>query len=78
MNLIWQGKLREELARQVAVLRLNDRFVLAGSWRNLDYFLPQLDLLVQSSLTEGMPNVVLEASAAGIPVVATGRGGRRR
>src|SRR5208337_1928336 len=43
--------------------------------RNLDDFLPHLDLLVQSQLTRGMPNVVPEASAAGVPVVATGVGG---
>lgn len=73
--LFGEGSLREELDRQVVDLGLNDRFVLGGFRRNLDDFLPHLDLLVQSSLTEGMPNVVLEASAAGVPVVATSVGG---
>jgi glycosyltransferase involved in cell wall biosynthesis len=69
------GVLRPVLEEQIAAWGLNDRFVLVGFRRNLDDFLPHLDLLVQSSLTEGMPNVVLEASAAGIPVVATCVGG---
>jgi glycosyltransferase involved in cell wall biosynthesis len=70
-----EGPLRDEVARRIAALGLSDRFILAGYRRDLDEFMPFFDLLVLPSFTEGMPNVVLEASAAGVPVVATAVGG---
>lgn len=73
--LFGDGALRPSLTAQIAVLGLADRFVLAGFRRDLDRLLPGLDLLVQSSYTEGMPNVVLEACAAGVPIIATAVGG---
>lgn len=36
---------------------------------------PAFDLVVQASVSEGMPNAVLEAAAAGRPIVATAVGG---
>ncbi len=43
----------------------------------MDRLLPAADLFVQSSHTEGMPNVVLEAGACAVPIVATDVGGTR-
>jgi glycosyltransferase involved in cell wall biosynthesis len=73
--LFGEGILRDELARRVAAAGLEGRFLLAGFRADLDRLLPHLDVLVQSSFTEGMPNVILEACAAGVPVVATTVGG---
>ena len=69
------GPLRDSLAGQIARLNLQGRVVLAGFRDDLDRLVPQSDLLVQSSLTEGLPNVVLEAFAGAVPVVATDVGG---
>ena len=64
--LFGDGPLREELA---------GRFQLPGFCSDLDKFYPHFDLFVLPSFTEGLPNVVLEAFAARVPVVATAVGG---
>jgi glycosyltransferase involved in cell wall biosynthesis len=73
--LFGEGGQREALERRIAKRGLMGRFVLAGFRPDMDRLVPHLDLLVQSSHTEGMPNVVLEACAAGVAVVATSVGG---
>jgi glycosyltransferase involved in cell wall biosynthesis len=73
--LFGDGPLREELSRGIAAAGLADRFVLAGFREDLDRFVPFFDLLALPSYTEGLPNVVLEALAAAVPVVATAVGG---
>jgi glycosyltransferase involved in cell wall biosynthesis len=69
------GPLRESLARRIAELELEGRFVLAGFRTDMDRFIPHWDLSVLPSFTEGLPNVVLESFAARVPVVATAVGG---
>jgi len=69
------GPLREAISRRIEELGLERRFILAGFRDDLDRFLPHWDLSVLPSFTEGLPTVVLESYAAGIPVVATAVGG---
>jgi glycosyltransferase involved in cell wall biosynthesis len=69
------GPLRPEIERRIAQLNLSGRFVLAGFREDVGRFMHHWDLSVLPSFTEGLPNVVLEAYSAGVPVVATAVGG---
>jgi len=73
--LFGDGPLRKRLAEQIAARGLAGRFVLAGFRTELGRFLPHLDLAVLPSYTEGLPVILLETFAAGVPVVATAVGG---
>jgi glycosyltransferase involved in cell wall biosynthesis len=70
-----EGAQRPELERRVARLGLAGRFVLPGFRTDLDAIVPAADIVALPSFTEGLPNVALEAGAAGVPVVATAVGG---
>ena len=65
------GALRD-LARSLGVVSST---VFLGYRDDIPEVFANLDLLVLSSDTEGLPNVVLEAMAMGVPVVATAVGG---
>jgi glycosyltransferase involved in cell wall biosynthesis len=73
--LFGDGPCKAALLEQITELELVGAVVVAGFRNDLDRFIPQLDLFVLPSHTEGLPNVVLEACAAGVPVVATAVGG---
>ena len=73
--LFGEGAERAKLEARVAELGLRGKFILPGLTTELDRYLAVADVVVLPSYTEGLPNVALEASAAGVPVVATAVGG---
>ena len=73
--LFGDGKQQVPLQDMITRLNIDKNVILAGFVNNpLDY-MNQVDLIVNPSLTEGLPNVILEALALRKPVVATAVGG---
>jgi glycosyltransferase involved in cell wall biosynthesis len=62
----------EELARK---LNLEGSVIFTGQREDVDDILRDVDIVVHPSLSEGLSNVILEAMAAALPVVATRVGG---
>jgi len=69
------GELRDELEERARELGLGEVAVFAGWQTSLVEVYADLDLLVLSSNNEGTPISLIEAMAAGCPVVATRVGG---
>jgi glycosyltransferase involved in cell wall biosynthesis len=72
---VGDGPLRGEVERRVEELGLGGHVVLLGRRSDVDRLLPAFDAFVLSSRWEGLPRVVVEAMAAGVPVVSTDVGG---
>lgn len=75
--LVGQGPLRAPLEQQAARLGIADRVQFLGPrpHEQLPDWFRAADLFVMSSRSEGVPNVLLEATACGTPFVATRVGG---
>lgn len=66
-----EGRRGEALRRQAADLGLEEKVRFLGWRRDVPLILRALDLYVQPSLWEGLSLALLQAMAAGLPVVAT-------
>jgi glycosyltransferase involved in cell wall biosynthesis len=69
------GELMEPTRRHIQDRGVAANFILPGLVSNLAQVLPALDLFVLSSVSEALPNVLLEAQACGVPVIARNVGG---
>jgi len=73
--LVGRGPEEAELRALATALGIAAHVQFTGERADVAPSLQQMDLYVQASVAEGMPNSVLEAMAAGLPVVATSVGG---
>lgn len=72
--IIGDGPARDDIAKQITSLGLDHAAILCGARSDMSNVYKHIDFLVIPSLTEGLPNVLLEAFASKVPVLATSVG----
>jgi len=75
--IIGNGELLSELQNQAKDLGISNNFTFTGGRTDIENLFHSMDLFVSSSLWEGLPAVIMESMAAGVPVVATNINGTR-
>lgn len=71
------GPLKNQVQAKINSLGLADNIFLMGWVKDMTPYFVQTDLIVLSSLWEGLPVVLIESVIAGIPLVTTDTGGQR-
>jgi len=74
---IGDGPQRENLKRFQRACRIEDKVHFLGARHDVPRLMPHFDLLYLASGYEGLPNVIMEAMAAAVPVVASDIWGNR-
>jgi glycosyltransferase involved in cell wall biosynthesis len=75
LYLVGDGPERAALEARSRALGTSERVSFLGARGDVPHLLPAADAFVMSSKSEGLPMVLLEAMAAGVPCVATAVGG---
>lgn len=75
LEIAGEGDQRDALLAAIRAARAPERMRLAGYVEDARALFERMDLFCLSSLREGLPNVVLEAMAMEVPVLATRSGG---
>jgi len=69
--IVGEGSMRAALAEQISALNLIGHAVLLGARNDVPRLLASSDVFLSASHWDGLPVAILEAMAAGLPVVAT-------
>jgi len=72
--IVGDGPLDEELKSLVLKCELEDKVIFLGHRCDIGDLLNASDILIQTSIFEGFPNVLIEAVSVGLPIVATNVG----
>ncbi|MGB5208958.1 MAG: glycosyltransferase family 4 protein [Gammaproteobacteria bacterium] len=73
--LFGQGPLEDSIVQEIHDRGMAPRVQAVGFRADLDAFLSHIEILVHPALDEGLGVILLQASAAGVPVVSTSVGG---
>jgi glycosyltransferase involved in cell wall biosynthesis len=71
LHILGEGPCRVAISQTAESLGITNRVFLHGASHDVAGFLSTLDLFVLSSIDEGLPISLMEAMAAGLPVVST-------
>lgn len=77
LDIVGDGELWPDLDRLVAARGLSEKVLFRGFQSDVYSRLAQADVLILPSLSEGMPNALVEAFAIGIPSIAADIPGHR-
>jgi len=69
--IIGEGPLRKELEMLIEKLALSNNIILMGRKKNPYKYLSNTNIFILSSITEGFPNVLIEAMGLGLPIIST-------
>ena len=70
----WYDKTAANIIEREKKLEIKNRVIFTGARRDIEKFLPFVDLFVLPSISEGTSHTLLEALASEVPVVATNVG----
>lgn len=73
--IVGDGVMRNEMESAAIRLELSGKIKFVGHEKDALSAIAAMDVFVQTSRVEGLPNVLIEAQALGVPVVATDVGG---
>lgn len=71
LEIYGEGELRKDLEKQIQQMNISNRVFLKGTFKDIHEKIRNASLFVLSSDYEGMPNVLLEAMALGLPCIST-------
>lgn len=73
--IVGEGPERDKISKLIGRMGMADQISLAGRRKDVKCLLRKADVFIHSSRGEGCSNAILEAMAAGLPVIATDTGG---
>ncbi len=69
--IIGEGPMTDELKTLAQTLGITSHVIFTGARKDVEELLQCMDIFASSSLWEGVPTVMLEAMASGVPIIAT-------